>query len=86
MDTTYNGWTNRETWTMNLWLTNDTAYYDLLEDIVHRPGTNEARAVSLERLLRDMMEDEVQASGMWSDALLMVLTSINWVEIVDNNR
>lgn len=26
-DTTYNGWTNRETWLVNLWLTNDRGTY-----------------------------------------------------------
>jgi hypothetical protein len=23
----YNGWTNRETWLVNLWLNNDISYY-----------------------------------------------------------
>jgi len=29
-DTTYNGWTNYETWNVALWLDNDRYYYDLM--------------------------------------------------------
>ena len=28
---TYNGWSNRETWLVSLWLNNDPASYDLLQ-------------------------------------------------------
>lgn len=30
----YNGWTNRETWLVNLWLTNDECYYEELQAII----------------------------------------------------
>lgn len=42
---TYNGWTNRETWALNLWLMNDQGLYDLTRErvteavaAVNRPG------------------------------------------------
>lgn len=33
-DETYNGWTNYETWLVNLWLTNDEGSYDVVRETV----------------------------------------------------
>lgn len=33
-DDTYNGWTNRETWALNLWLTNDQGLYEMTRERV----------------------------------------------------
>lgn len=30
---TYNGWVNRETWAVNLWLTNDQGLYETCQDM-----------------------------------------------------
>ena len=30
----YNGWTNYETWNMNLWLTNDSSFYEIADDAI----------------------------------------------------
>ena len=38
--TTYNGWSNRETWVVNLWLTNEPYAYDV---IVSKGFYNEQR-------------------------------------------
>jgi hypothetical protein len=33
-DDRYNGWTNRETWALNLWLTNDQGLYEMTRERV----------------------------------------------------
>jgi hypothetical protein len=33
-DETYNGWTNRETWALNLWLSNDQGLYEMTRERV----------------------------------------------------
>jgi len=33
---TYNGWTNRETWLVSLWLNNDPGSYEMLAEALAR--------------------------------------------------
>lgn len=37
-DTTYNGWTNYETWLVDIWLSNDEGTWDMLADLVSAIG------------------------------------------------
>ena len=38
-DTTYNGWTNWETWNVALWIGNDPGLYELACDVARDGGT-----------------------------------------------
>ncbi len=42
--TEYNGWSNRETWVVNLWLTNNERYYDTLQSIIKLNEADEQAA------------------------------------------
>lgn len=79
----YNGWTNRETWVVNLWLTNDECYYEELRSIVRNFDSDE-QAAEIEQYAYWIID--VDKFSMTSDLLSTSLGRINWHEIVESNR
>lgn len=81
--TEYNGWTNRETWMVNLWLTNDECYYEslcsILKDFGHYDQPYEIRQYV--HWIIDIAD-----ATMTSDLLETCLRRVNWQEIAENNR
>lgn len=56
---TYSGWSNRETWVMNLWLANDETYCDEVRRIVQMCGEYE-QAERLDPLIRDELKGSLE--------------------------
>lgn len=83
--TTYNGWSNRETWVVNLWLTNEECYYHELRSIVKNFDTTDEQAEELEQYVRFIV-DTVDRVGIMSDLLSTSLGRVNWYEIAENNQ
>jgi hypothetical protein len=81
----YNGWTNRETWLVNLWLTNEQHSYEALQRIIQTFGTVREQAQELENIVREDATCRGGESSMWSDLLDVRLGRVNWCEIVENN-
>ena len=82
----YNGWSNRETWVANLWLTNDQdSYYLLLEALKHS-DSDFTCAEWLQEQLRDQLDEEAGTASMWSDLLSTAFYRVDWVEVIECNR
>lgn len=94
--TTYNGWTNYETWLVNLWLTNDSGSCDYwaeqaLEAVNDALGDEDPRqeaayslAKTLEAYHDDMLEEcGAPSSGVFADLLNAALGAVNWQEIAE---
>jgi hypothetical protein len=83
-DTTYNGWTNYETWCVKLWLDDDQADQEWLTDLVCDYEDDYEATTELKAQLEDTMPD--LGATMWSDLLRSALDSVNFREIVENVR
>lgn len=82
----YNGWSNRETWVANLWLTNDQASYFLLLEALKRSDSDYTCAEWLREQLRDQLDEEAGSASMWSDLLSTAFYRVDWVEVIECNR
>jgi len=75
-DKTYNGWTNYETWRVNL---------EMIDGDDHA-SENDFDAYTLGQHLREMVEGVVseQAEGLALDYALAFLDAVNWREIAQS--
>ena len=73
---TYNGWTNRATWNLALWLTNDAAAYEWMREhfTCVRPNRRTVQEFCL----------NAYPNGFTPDG--ESLENVNWTEIVDMVR
>lgn len=84
-NTTYNGWSNRETWIVNLWLTNEECYYYELQDIIHGFEESYEQAEELEKYVRFIVA-RLDEPSLTSELLSTSLGRVDWLEIVQSNQ
>ena len=90
-DTTYNGWSNYETWLVNLWLDNDGYDFDeTARDATQQAIDNDQDKADAERALADTIEEMVEemrpeVSGLFAELLNASLSNVAWREIAANH-
>lgn len=83
--TEYNGWSNRETWMVNLWLTNEECYYHELCAILKNFESTDEQAEELEAYVRFIVGAD-ESSGMTTDLLTTSLGRVDWLVIAECNQ
>lgn len=90
MDTKYNGWSNYETWVVNLWIDNEQGSQEMfaewMQEALDEAGGDKDEA---ERELADRLEamhdeaaaDLVGITGVFQDLLGHALGCVDWREI-----
>lgn len=92
-DTKYNGWTNYESWLVNLWIDNDGSsdYWreraeKLAQEKIDADDTDDLLA-SVASDLADEIKDQIEeqspagVTGMYADLLNAALSAVDWREI-----
>jgi len=75
---TYNGWKNRETWLVNVWLNNDQISYKYFRSVLSKDEPK-LRAKNLSEYFDELLEDG--SISLWTDLLREVLSKVDWQEI-----
>lgn len=92
MDTKkYNGWTNYETWLVNLWFDdsfNDDAQQCFDDAEADNTFTRAERAtLNLADVIKDTVEEMnpiASQASLWSDMVNGALSEVNWYEIAEH--
>lgn len=94
---TYNGWSNYETWLVNLWMLNEypsACYYEELassalsetdsDDDLHTRIQEASH--ELARQLKEEFEEAcpVQGYSVWADLMNAAMGAVDWREIADH--
>jgi hypothetical protein len=84
-DTTYNGWSNYETWNVSLWLNNDEPMYREVQHMARRAEVANTREEAVEELgesLRQYVTDMFSTFGKFGDLDTDAeLAAVDWDEV-----
>jgi len=92
----YNGWTNYETWAVNLWMSNDQgsdSYWNETAQELYNDADSDKTFTREERAaldLSDRLKDEHEQSQpdlgatLWTDLLGAAMSEVNWYEIAEH--
>ena len=86
-DTSYNGWSNRETWVINLWLDNNEHDSKYLYDLANDGRALYDQAKELEEFITEAWQDIVELqkieASMWADLMNTAIWAVDWREIIE---
>ena len=81
---TYNGWSNYETWCVNLWLTNEEESSLELTAIVRDAEDLGQASQIIKEWVEEMLPD--LGASFAADLLGAAVGAVNWYEIAENHK
>lgn len=91
-NTTYQGWTNYETWVVSLWLDNDEGSYNYVRELTDEATEEakeeqypEAKHILGDKLRAWLSESMPNLGGtLWTYLLNAAFSEVGWTEIAEN--
>ena len=94
-DTKYNGWTNYETWLVNLWMDNEQGSSEYWNECAQEAYDNadsdtsftreERATLNLADTMKETHEEaQPEVTGLWADMMNAALSEVNWYEIAEH--
>ena len=93
-DSTYNGWTNRATWNVNLWLANEYGWYCTVKEMAETAPNADDLADDIGNLVEGIADAticgrvnhgetlrEAKAENAFGDCTIAELEDVEWQEI-----
>jgi len=77
----YNGYSNKPTWLVSLWLTNDEEFYNSLLAVLQDTERSDWAAVIQSIVEDNIPVDDDLYSGLYSDLLNWALAFVDWEEV-----
>ena len=83
METEYNGWTNRETWAVALWINNEQGLQEQINDQAREASSLGGFADFLEEFIDELFDENWQnLKAMRND--IGSLWRVNWYELAES--
>ncbi len=79
----YEGWTNYETWCVNLWLNNETSF-QWLTQLTNNPELTDYQKCEGLKNEVEAANPLIESESIYSDLLVAAMSSVDWVQIIQS--
>ncbi len=77
----YEGWTNYETWCVNLWLNKEASYLWLIQ-VANNPELTDYQKCEVLKNEVEAANPLIDGESIYSDLLVAAMSSVDWVQII----